>query len=230
MEACTNPDILRVIYFFSLILDIVKIIVPIGIIVFGIIGFSKAVISGDEKEQKKSFNLFGKRLLYGVLIFAVPWIVEVFMITLGDLIDKDNMGNFTDCLENANSECIDALDSKNINTIKSICDVPEDFKVEEDTSNQDENVGQNQTTNQVCWQCNDNPNLYQWGESAKSDSNCHAGWHELNRTKEQCPVEKCYYCTGVPNYVWSTSKPSSGCTGGVWSVVSKNKNECAING
>ena len=125
MDVCVNPDILRVIYFFNLILDIVKIIVPIGLIVFGLIGFSKAVISGDEKEQKKSFNLFGKRLLYGILIFAVPWIVEVLMITLGDLIDRDNMGNFTDCLENANSECIDALENKDFDAIEEMCDLPQ---------------------------------------------------------------------------------------------------------
>jgi len=134
MEACTNPDILRVIYFFNLILDIIKIVVPIGLIVFGLIDFSKAVMSSEEKEHKKTVNLFIKRILYGVLIFAVPWIVEVLMVTLGDLIDKDNMGNFTDCLENANSECIDALDSKDINTIKSICDVPEDFTVLPETN------------------------------------------------------------------------------------------------
>ena len=130
MDACTNPDILRVIYFFNLILDIVKIVVPIGLIVFGLIDFSKAVMSNEEKEHKKTVNLFIKRLLYGVLIFAIPWIVEVLMVTLGDLIDKDNMGNFTDCLENAESECIEALDSKNMDTTKSVCDIPVDFEIE----------------------------------------------------------------------------------------------------
>ena len=130
MEVCTNPDILRVIYFFMLIIDIVKIIVPIALIIFGIIDFSKAVISSDEKSQSKTVNLFLKRLLYGVLIFAVPWIVEVLMVTLGNLLEsEDDMGNFTDCLENANSECIDAIDSNNINTIKEVCDVPENFIV-----------------------------------------------------------------------------------------------------
>ena len=97
------------------------------------------------------------------------------MITLGNLFDEDNVGNFTDCLENANSECIDALDSNNINTIKESCDVPDNFRIEDDTNK-----------NKSCWQCNNNPNLYQWGESA-SHPNCHAGWHELNnKTKEQC--------------------------------------------
>lgn len=132
MTACYDPELLRVVYFFNLLIDIVKIIVPIGLIVFGLIDFSKAVISSDEKNQKKTVGLFVKRILYGVLIFAVPWIVEVLMITLGDLLDKDNMGNFTDCLENADSECIEALDSKNMDTIKSVCDVPVGFRIEKD--------------------------------------------------------------------------------------------------
>lgn len=229
MNACSNPEILKVIYFFNLLIDIVKIVVPIGIIVFGLIDFSKAVISGEEKENKKTVNLFVKRLMYGILIFAIPWIIEVVMVTLGDLIDKDNMGNFTDCLENANSECIEALDSKNISTIKSICDVPENFTIEEDTPNQ----GNNQNTNEFCWQCNDNPNIYQWGKSATSDSNCHAGWHQMNKTKEECQIannktkEVCWQCNDNPNlYQWGESTASDpNCHAG-WHQINKTKEEC----
>jgi len=123
VNACYEPDLLRVVYFFNLILDIVKIIVPIGLIVFGIIDFSKAVMSSDEKNHKDTLNVFLKRILYGVLIFAVPWIVEVLMVTLGDLLDKDNMGNFTDCLQNANSNCIEAIESCDVSNSKQYCDI-----------------------------------------------------------------------------------------------------------
>lgn len=124
--ACVNPDILRVIYFFMIIIDIVKIIVPIALIVFGLIDFSKAVVTTDDKVQKKSVTLFIKRILYASLIFIVPWIIEVLMVTLGNLIGDTQTVNFTDCLENANAECIDALDSKDIDKIKSACDYTDD--------------------------------------------------------------------------------------------------------
>ena len=62
VSVCTNPDILRVIYFFLIIIDIVKIIIPIALIILGIIDFSKAVVISDEKVQKKSVNLFMKRI------------------------------------------------------------------------------------------------------------------------------------------------------------------------
>ena len=108
-DACTNPDILRVIYFGKLIVDIVKIIIPIGLIIIGMVDFSKSVVTSDDGTQKKNMKLFVKRIVFAVLVFAVPWIVEVLMINLGNLTDGVN---FTDCLENANSEKIEALEKK----------------------------------------------------------------------------------------------------------------------
>ena len=71
LEACQHPGILRVLYFATLLLDIVFVLVPIGLIVMLMIDFSKAVVSGDEKASK-STKLVGKRILYAILIFFVP--------------------------------------------------------------------------------------------------------------------------------------------------------------
>lgn len=108
LNACENPDILRVIYFGKLIIDIVKIVVPIGLIILGMVDFSKSVTTSDEGAQKKNMKLLGKRIVFAVLVFAVPWIVETLMVSLGNLTEGVN---FTDCLENANSDCIDKLES-----------------------------------------------------------------------------------------------------------------------
>lgn len=108
VDACTNPDILKVIYFAKLILDIVKIVIPIGLIIMGMIDFSKSVVTSDDGIQKKNMKLFIKRIIYAVLVFAVPWIVETLIVNLGNLTDGVN---FTDCLENAESECIEKLEN-----------------------------------------------------------------------------------------------------------------------
>ena len=108
VDACTNPDILRVIYFAKLILDIVKIIIPVGLIIMGMIDFSKSVVTSDEGSQKKNVKLFVKRIIFAVLVFAVPWIVETLIISLGNLTDGVN---FTDCLENAESDCIEQIEN-----------------------------------------------------------------------------------------------------------------------
>ena len=52
--------------------------------------------------------LLVKRIVFAVLVFAVPWIVEVLMINLGNLTEGVN---FTDCLENATGDCIDQLEN-----------------------------------------------------------------------------------------------------------------------
>lgn len=108
VDACTNPDILRVIYFGRLIVDIVKIVIPIGLIIMGMIDFSKSIVTSDDGVQKKNMKLLVKRIVFAVLVFAVPWIVEVLMINLGNLTEGVN---FTDCLENATGDCIDQLEN-----------------------------------------------------------------------------------------------------------------------
>ena len=178
MDACTNPDILRVIWFFMIILDIVKIIIPIALIVLGIVDFSKAVITSDEKAQQKSVKLFGKRILYAILVFIIPWLVEVFMITLGNLIGEEGKVNFTDCIENATGEKIKQL----------------------------EQTKENEKNGLYCWQCNDNSDLYKWGTSSGTNVNCHAGWHKIdNVLEEDCGVKSCYMCTATNDRYWGVN-------------------------
>lgn len=108
MEVCENPDILRVIFFGKELINIVKIVVPIALIILGMVDFTKALASNDDKANKKNIILFFKRVLNAVLIFAVPWIVEFVIVTLGDLAKGVN---FTDCLQNANANKIAELDA-----------------------------------------------------------------------------------------------------------------------
>ena len=100
LDACQHPGILRIIYFGSLLLDIVFTLVPIGLIVILMIDFSKAVIGGDEKAVK-STKIVGKRIIYAMIVFCIPWIVEVFMSLM------DSVGfsvNYQECLSNAKSD------------------------------------------------------------------------------------------------------------------------------
>lgn len=219
MDACTNPDILRVIYFFKLIVDIVKIIIPIGLIIFGLIDFSKSVISNDEKVQKKSINLFMKRLLYAVLVFAVPWIVNVLMITLGDVFGDEDKVNFTDCLENANPECIEQLDGGSTFTA---CDVSEDF-------------------GKKCYLCSEkigagNKYTYVWGPSSLEDNifdkkYCLAIEEFTN--KDNCieqnnTISYCYYCDATKEYYYGTM-PTDTCDSDSGWVPNYSKTELNCN-
>lgn len=109
LSSCGPSGLLRVLYFFKLILDIVFIIIPIGLIILLTIDFSKAMISGDESAQKKTFNLATKRIMYAVIVFFVPTIVSIVNTVLGDLgVD------YSVCYNDISLEAINALEAEEI--------------------------------------------------------------------------------------------------------------------
>ena len=62
---------------------------------------------------------------------------------------------------------------------------------------------------------------YEWDENNSRGPNCY-----YSESKN----EQCYFCTGVPAYVWSIDVPSSGCTGGTWEPVSNSFADCKLTG
>lgn len=60
-------------------LNIIKIVVPIILIGFGIFDFTKAVFASSEDDMKKAQQNFIKRLVIAILIFFVPVIVDLIL-------------------------------------------------------------------------------------------------------------------------------------------------------
>lgn len=60
-------------------LKIVKLIVPILLIVFGIIDFTKAMFAGDEEKMKKAQKDFATRIVIAIIFFFVPTIVDLIL-------------------------------------------------------------------------------------------------------------------------------------------------------
>ena len=59
-----------------LVISIIQWSVPLLLIVLGTIDMFKAVVKADENATKEAQNTFIKRLLYGVVIFLVPfWLI-----------------------------------------------------------------------------------------------------------------------------------------------------------
>lgn len=61
------------------LINVVMIIVPVGLILFGTIDLGKAVISSDDKEVKASQSRLIKRVIYAAVIFFIPLIVGFVM-------------------------------------------------------------------------------------------------------------------------------------------------------
>ena len=72
--------------FIGYIILIVKIIIPLLLIIFGIIDLFKAVTGGKDGEVAKSLKTFVFRLIAGVAIFFIPTIIS-FVFTLVDGFD-----------------------------------------------------------------------------------------------------------------------------------------------
>lgn len=108
-HVCENPEVLKVLMFASIILNIIRIVIPIGLVILSMLDFSKGVSSSNDGDNKKIISRIIKRIISAVLIFVVPWIVKIIIISLGDL-TKDV--NYTDCLENATEEAIARLQPK----------------------------------------------------------------------------------------------------------------------
>lgn len=155
LDTCQNPMILRIIYFASLLLDIAFVLIPIGLIVMMMVDFSKVVISGDEKDIKNT-KLIGKRVIYAIVVFCIPWIVNVLM----DFLDGIGLSvSYRTCITNAKSGNFDYYDE----LLKIEEKVMEEQKkntviVEDKNNHKDNNSGNNKPDTNVPSTDDDNDN------------------------------------------------------------------------
>jgi len=58
------------------LINILRMIIPIALIAFGLIDLGKAVIAGKEDEMKKAQGTFIKRCVYALVVFLIFVIIE----------------------------------------------------------------------------------------------------------------------------------------------------------
>lgn len=105
MDACNNPDVLRVIMYIKILLKYVFILVPMGLILMMGLDFFKNVVAGKEDEMSKNTKLSLKRLIFCVALFFVPTIVSLVVKIIDDSLDTKT--SYTDCIINAESSIIE---------------------------------------------------------------------------------------------------------------------------
>lgn len=190
---CGGADILRILKFVFKLLDLVLFIVPIGLIIMIMIDFSKNVIAGKEDEMKKNAGIVVKRLIYCMVIFLVPTIVN-FAIGL--------VSNTGDNIIAKASYCIDYAKKGNL----SVCEV--NYETLEKEINR-------------CYVCEFNDgrdSIYVWdSEKPANDHNgCASDFYtDMTKTKDTCKVmSQCYKCSDNDDiFVWGTVRPNKGTNG-----------------
>lgn len=79
------------------LVTLIKIAIPIGLVIFGMLDLGKAVISNDEKTMKEGQSKFIKRCLYAVIIFFIVAIVQLVVNTIATAGDETET-DYTDCI------------------------------------------------------------------------------------------------------------------------------------
>lgn len=75
MDASNCGGLLDVVVIIRKVIDLIKILIPIALILFGLLDLGKAVIAGKEDEMKKAQGTLIKRVIYAVAVFLVVTIV-----------------------------------------------------------------------------------------------------------------------------------------------------------
>lgn len=84
----------------SIIFDLIKVTVPIGIVIKGMIDIAKAVASQKEDEIKKGTQMFVKRLIAGAIVFLVILITETIFNIVGSDIESNTLSKCINCFVN----------------------------------------------------------------------------------------------------------------------------------
>ena len=90
------------------IVEIVKIVIPLLIIVYGMVDFGKAVISSDDKAINKATNSLIRRIVAGIAVFFIPTIILAMFNIIGITNDIENTSRYsacTKCILNASEYC-----------------------------------------------------------------------------------------------------------------------------
>lgn len=87
--ACGGAEVLKVIKFIWILLDIVLFIVPIVLILMISIDLGKNVIAGKVDDMSKNLKIVIKRIVFCMMLFLVDPICRFSIGLLGDTVDVD---------------------------------------------------------------------------------------------------------------------------------------------
>lgn len=88
------------------IILILQVATPIIIIIFGMLDVVKAVMAQKEDEIKKGQQTFIKRLIVGVSVFLVFFVVEIAIGLIAPKKENPDMWNCIDCFVNGDCDSV----------------------------------------------------------------------------------------------------------------------------
>lgn len=109
LSFCEYAGVRRAFKIAGLIINMVKIIVPLIIIITGMIGFAKPIISGKTEDITANAMTLVKKVIAGLVIFLLPGICD-YAFSLIPNYDNSSMAACTTCLLDVNGCTIPTSD------------------------------------------------------------------------------------------------------------------------
>lgn len=106
---CDYAGVRRAFKIAGLIIDIVKIVVPLLVIITGMIGFAKPIISGKTEDITANAMILLKKVIAGLVIFLLPGICD-YAFSLIPNYDDSSIAACTTCLLDVNGCTIPTTD------------------------------------------------------------------------------------------------------------------------
>ena len=94
---CDYAGVRRAFKIAGLIINIVKIIIPLIIMITGMIGFAKPIISGKGEDITANAMVLIKKVIAGIAIFLIPGIMD-YAFSLVPGYETSSMSQCTTCL------------------------------------------------------------------------------------------------------------------------------------
>ena len=108
LDACADYGVLSIVYFVKKMLELVFIILPIILIVMILMDFTKNVMAKGDDDIKKNNRVVIKRIVYAIITFFVPTIVNVVINAVYSLTsDGGENTNALSCWNDATKENIE---------------------------------------------------------------------------------------------------------------------------
>ena len=82
------------------IFPIVQVVIPIILLVLCTFDLGKAVLSSDDKENKKLLKRIVRRLVYAILIFFFITVLNLIFTMVGSITENDTLVKWSECWNN----------------------------------------------------------------------------------------------------------------------------------
>ena len=101
IELCSDGNFLKTMKIILTIINVLRIMVPLGILFMASFDFYNAIKEGSPEELKKRAIVFGKRIIIGLMVFFAPTLIN---ITVNAVSNGDT--GYAACINNATNEGI----------------------------------------------------------------------------------------------------------------------------